>query len=628
MGRSRLKHLLIVSALLTLFLCMTSVSFASNSSHKVQIDAGDNTIIPINSIDKDGTRHLFLPSGTTEDKLIFDEGDDISNYEVMTDENIGSLHFYSDDPENYGMDYIHGSRDHSTKAPGRIVLLDENANVEYEGGVEAIKGRGNRTWHVKDKKPYQIKLTNKANLLNPSDTTQKAKKWILLANALDMTLIRNQIAYSMAKELGLENSPDGRQVDLYYDGEYLGVYYICEKVEIGKGRVDIADPDKTPGNVQCSYLLEIDNGYYMMEPYSFEVSPAGHFVIKEPEELTEQQTEYIESFVKEAMSVIAAGGKNKDGEFVLFDYIDKDSCVKYFLSTIWINNEDVFHSSTYMYKPAGEDKLYFGPVWDCDVSMGTSSPGKLYDEWIIRRVGQKLMNISEFRQALKDEYETDMEPILKEILLGHRQGAHLNSLDAISNEMKIPALMNYTALDLKNGTDLISGYQKSTEALKSWLVCRSEWFKANIYDENFVTGEKKESETTQPTISSPVVNNAPKVTDNTKTKTIKLAKPKLKVIAKKKTLNLSWSKVKGAKGYQIRYCKKASKKKWKYKTTTKNKYNLKKIKRRTKYIVQIRAYSVKSGRKYYGKWTNELKKSTKQHLSIKKLMLNGKEGKL
>ena len=152
MGRSRIKHLLIVSALLTLFFCMTSVSFAANSSHTVQIDAGNDTLIPINSIDKDDTRHLFLPSGTTEDKLIFDEGDDISNYEVMTDENIGSLHFYSEDPDTKGMAYINGSYDHSTKAPGNIVLLDEDGTVECQGGVEAIKGRGNTTWAIPDKK--------------------------------------------------------------------------------------------------------------------------------------------------------------------------------------------------------------------------------------------------------------------------------------------------------------------------------------------------------------------------------------------------------------------------------------------------------------------------------------------
>ncbi|MBQ6401233.1 MAG: CotH kinase family protein [Firmicutes bacterium] len=608
------RKIRIFAAAILCFACAASFAFASESDSPVLLNPhGSEGALPINPVVKEGVSHLFLPSGTTEEDLVLPEGRALSDYETMTDENIGSLHFFSDDPVNKGMRYINSSRDHSTKAPGRVVLLDKNLNVEYEGGVEAIKGRGNRTWYVEDKKPYQIKLNEKVNLLNLSDVSQKAKKWILLANAFDTTLIRNQIAYSMAKEMGLENSPEGRHVDLYYDGEYLGVYYLCEKVEIGEGRVDIADPDKTPESIQGGYLLELDNAYYRTELYSFEAFPAGHFVIKSPEEPTKQQFGYIESFVKEAMSIIAAGGRDEEGDFVLFDYVDRETCVKYFLSMVWIQNEDVFATSTYMYKPAGEDKLYFGPVWDCDFSMGKSSVSMGFDEWLIRGIGQKLMKVPEFRQALKDEYEAEMMPLLKEVLLGQRQGIYLKSFDAMANEMYIPAVMNTTALDFKRGTNRITSYQKSMDALETWLVGRSEWFETKVYDENFVSGTKKENAAAQPTNALPAADNALEVTTGIKadTNTFAPGKPRLKATAKKKALNLSWSKVKGAKGYQIRYCKGTSAEKWKYKTVNKNRYKLKKLKKKTKYSVQVRAYCVNNGTKHYGMWTNALKKTTK-----------------
>lgn len=243
--------------------------YADDQDMSINIKVNNSDItVPVRAIRKGGSPYLFLPSGTTDASLLFEEGDSIDNYSVMTDQNIGSLHFFSDDPVNQGMQYINGSSDHSTKAPGSIVLLDEHLNLEYQGGVEAIKGRGNSSWK-KDKKPYQIKLAKKADLLKPGNGEQKAKKWILLANGFDSTMMRNHISFSLAQKMGFESTPEGRFVDLYYDGDYRGLYYLCEKVEIGNGRVEITDLD-AKGNesiLSGGYLLEIDNLYYSSEDH-------------------------------------------------------------------------------------------------------------------------------------------------------------------------------------------------------------------------------------------------------------------------------------------------------------------------------------------------------------------------
>lgn len=611
----RIKHIGIVAVILTAFVCTTTFAFASDSDQDVQINVGNGLTLPAKPIDRDGVKHLFLPSGTTEDRLIFNEGDDISNYETMIDENIGSLHFFSDDPEKMGMRYIHASADHTTKAPGRIVLLDEDLNVEYEGGVEAIKGRGNTTWKRSNKKPYQIKLSKKANLLDLSDSSQKAKKWILLANDFDSTLMRNHIAYSLASEMGLGSTPEGKYVDLYYDGEYRGLYCLCEKVEIGDGRVEIPNPEKSPGRIDGSYLLELDNMYYESETHFRVDSSTGFMVCKEPEEPTREQLDYIADLTREAMACIQNGGRSKSGEKTLFDYFDRDSLVRYFLAMEFAGNEDTFMTSTYMYKPEGEDRFYMGPVWDCDMSMGSArATSGRHDMWYTHGVSEKLMKIREFRQAVQEEYKGNLLPLVRTTLLGQSRGTYLAPVGDIRADLAKATLMNHTAWYLIRDSKRLDYYTGDLDSLEQWLRSRASWLDREIQSENFVEGTTQKTEDTKktdttkstPTVSTakPTVKPAAKATKEAIVP--KLKKPSLKVKAKKRALNVSWGRVKGASGYEIRYyIQKKYKKTVRIKRIKARAINLKKLKKRTRYVVQVRVYCKTAERVYYSPWAGK-----------------------
>ncbi|MBR3228930.1 CotH kinase family protein, partial [Candidatus Saccharibacteria bacterium] len=80
-----------------------------------------------------------------------------------------------------------------TKYEGNKLVLYKDKQIKVFNNVE-IKGRGNTTW-LKEKKPYQIKLSHNVDLLN----TGKSKKWVLLANSLDSTHLRNDIAMMLAE---------------------------------------------------------------------------------------------------------------------------------------------------------------------------------------------------------------------------------------------------------------------------------------------------------------------------------------------------------------------------------------------------------------------------------------------
>ena len=99
--------------------------------------------------------------------------------------------------ESGNMDYIHSKKDN--KEAGTVNLYSTSGEADFSGELESVKGRGNFTWTDYDKKPYSIKLKEEADLLEMG----KAQNWILLANAADISNLRNKIVYDFAEESGM-----------------------------------------------------------------------------------------------------------------------------------------------------------------------------------------------------------------------------------------------------------------------------------------------------------------------------------------------------------------------------------------------------------------------------------------
>ena len=120
----------------------------------------------------------------------------------------------------------------------------------------------------------------------------------------------------------------------------------------------------------------------------------------------------------------------------------------------------------------------------------------------------------------------------------------------------------------------------------------------------------------QPTSAAPVTNTsataAPKVTPPTATTVPKPAKVKSIKLKAKKKLNVSWKKVSGATGYEVKAATNSKFTKGKKTVTVKkNKATIKNLKPKKKYFVKVRAYKLANGRKYFGKWSKVVKKKTK-----------------
>lgn len=247
-----------------------------------------------------------------------------------------------------------------------IIIADGKVNVSATGGVRE-RGNGSRTF---PKKPWRIKFDKKQKVLN---APAKAKKWTLINNYGDKTLMRNIVAFEIARRVGMDYVPFCQPVDVIMNGEYKGCYQLCDQVEVNPGRVELTEmtPEDIEGEALTGgYLIEID-AYADQEPEQswFKSTRAIPVTIKSPkdDEIQPVQKDYIKNYFQQwETGVYAADYKTENpGYFSIFDI---DSFLQYFIVSELTGNTDSFWS-TYMHKDRGESKFYTGPVWDVDLGF-------------------------------------------------------------------------------------------------------------------------------------------------------------------------------------------------------------------------------------------------------------------
>ena len=265
------------------------------------------------------------------------------------------------------MDFVDESR--GNRESGLFYLVNADGTMECMDGLTYIKGRGNTTWG-QDKKPYSVKLESGHDLFGMG----VSRRWELLANAYDGSNLRNQLVFEMAQEAGMAYTPQATWVDLYLNGEYQGLYQISEKVEVGNGRVEIADQEAGYGDLTGGYLfLMEDASRYETAVSRFTTEGHQTMVIKSPEIAGEEQIEYLSGLVQEFEDAVTApDGVNPETGKFFTEYIDLDSfAMKYLVEEI-TKNSDAVTNSQYFYKQPDSVSglLYAGPVWDYDNALG------------------------------------------------------------------------------------------------------------------------------------------------------------------------------------------------------------------------------------------------------------------
>lgn len=256
-----------------------------------------------------------------------------------------------------------------TYVGGAWTLIGPDSVLIKQGTLD-IRGRGNSTWTM-PKKPYRLRLTSSTELLGmPAN-----RHWALLANYADKTLLRNDLVFGLARRMGWSYVPRAQFVHLQLNGRYDGVYQLAEHIRVEANRVDIPElriGDTSATTITGGYLLEVDQTYD--EDFCWNTPRAAMPVCaKSPETLRrpgwEKQQAYITSYLRETEDALF-GPDFADLTSGYAAYIDVASAVDYFLLNELVKNVDGnMRRSTFLTKPRG-GKLYFGPLWDYDLTIG------------------------------------------------------------------------------------------------------------------------------------------------------------------------------------------------------------------------------------------------------------------
>lgn len=339
----------------------------------------------------------------------------------------------------------------------------ETAGYQYEGMAE-VSGRGNTSWE-EVKRPYKIKLLEKEGLLG----MDRSKKWVLLANYNNPSLMRNKLLFDLAADMGIA-APESFWVDLIVNGEYAGNYQLTEHIDF-----------ETVIGLKEGLLLELDE--YYDEEVKFRSSKGQPVMLHEPidSDRAGKAVSVAEQFVNAFERAIDSPDFSTEylGRQARYsDLFDMDSLAGYWVVNELFYNCDFMRKSAWFYiDPLG--KAFMGPVWDNDWSSG-NPPCEDWDRWSTLWFDVEAQKDNWYRSLIKDPA---FRKKAREIYWEYRERiGEIVAEDGIIN--KDYWLLYEAALSNDRLWKYGDGYEADVTLLRDWLTNRIEWL-----DRQFATEE-------------------------------------------------------------------------------------------------------------------------------------------
>lgn len=449
-------------------------------------------------VDAAGYREITASVGTGQ-KITF---------RVMQASSISTVYLTSSDSAQ-GRDWVDTSK--KNIATGSMSMVSADGGSIYSGELKQIKARGNSTFTYTDKKSYQIKLNTASDLLG---NKEQVKTWVLLASYFDATQMHDKLMKDLATKLGLAYTASCNWVNLYYDGEYRGVYLLSEKNSVGAASVAITDMEEAykaqnpsygdnmstdlsqnaygqqfqytkglqePANITGGYLIELNHNMWD-EASGFKTRQGVAFNVKSPEWCGEAAMRYISEYYQDFEDAVYATDKtgaytgyNASTGKYFYDYVDMDSLVKVFLLQELSLNCDGFISSVYFYKDA-DGKMFAGPIWDQDMTFGIGwTKTNAADIEDYHYLAKALIQIPAFKTAVVEYYSSTFAPAVREWLGNNGTIVHQYNL------LKDSAAMNYKLWDfIRVGDPKADGHIWQGASYESVVADMTSWIEARL----------------------------------------------------------------------------------------------------------------------------------------------------
>lgn len=396
--------------------------------------------------------------------------------------------------KEYTLPVIHITTESGKAVNSKETYVNGNFSIDYNGngaylGIEnatmQIRGRGHSSWELA-KKPYKIKFEEKVPLFG----LKAAKEWVLQANYIDRSLMRNQLAMSMGSLLNnMVFIPHSYMVDVFVNGEYQGVYSLTEQIEMKEGRIP-GEKDST--EVDCDYLVEFggEKEETSFGSNVFSTTLCKYVEIKTPDTdvLSAEQYQYIKDYFQQVDDAIIAQSGYEE-------YIDIPSLIDWFILHEFSYNTDcTLRRSNFFLKKKG-GKLYVAAPWDFDYAFGNMSlDSNNYEEWISLG-NSKTDSFDEYIKTnwmdylLKDEnFQKQLKARWNEVGESLYQKA-LATINANDKQIGLSADENFTKWNKCLGVKLqyeskktlaLDTYEDQVDYLREFIKNRYEWMDKTI----------------------------------------------------------------------------------------------------------------------------------------------------
>ena len=358
-----------------------------------------------------------------------------------------------------------------------VYIISEEGTQLLATSETGVRGRGNASWGF-PKKPYRLKFAEKQS---PLGAPASAKKWTLINNYGDKTLMRNILTFEVSRRIGMAYTPFCTPVDVILNGEYQGCYQLCDQVEVATGRV----PAKK------GYLVEIDAYAYDEEVYFY--SPKSMPVtVKYPDddEITPEQFSFIENFFGQMEAAVFASDYT-DPENGYRRYLDLDSFLQDFIIGEFCGNTDTYWS-VYMYKDGSDGKFFTGPAWDYDLAFENDDrtyPINSINDFIYASKGSVASSATRSMVTRIVKQDTEAHARLEELWDGYKVSLaslndYVDETAALLNESQELNFKRWPILNQKvhQNPRALGSYEAEVNAVKTYITGRLDRFDKLVHN--------------------------------------------------------------------------------------------------------------------------------------------------
>lgn len=378
--------------------------------------------------------------------------------------------------------------DKVNELPCVVTITDESGHILTDSAEVRLRGNGSMTFA---KKPYRFKFRSKHHVLG---SPAKAKKWTLINNYGDKTLMRNMVAFRISQLMGMPYTPFCQPVNVYMNGDFKGCYQLCDQVQVHKNRVDIEEmtpQDNREPAIEGGYFIEID-------AYAYD-EPEGHYfysdwynpvTIKSPSDsITNAQRTYIKNVFNTMENAVYYLDNWRR-------YLDEETFLKHFLVGELSGNTDTYWS-VYMYKHRGDIKLYTGPVWDMDLGFENdyrTFPINNLGDYIYATNGSVAGNMRDFvNQIIKNDPATSATlSRLWSQARNHGLTADylITYIDSVANVLDEAQQLNFTRWPIMNeyvheNPQITGSYQGEVNVVKQYIRQRIPWMDEHVGNKTY-----------------------------------------------------------------------------------------------------------------------------------------------